>query len=210
MKNFIYITTFVLLILGCKPGVPKDLIQPDKMALVLHDIHVFDSYVVTETNRDTALVIAASYYNAIYKKFGIDSALYSKSLSYYTAHPKVMDEIYKNVTDQLKKEKDKIIKADSLLSLKSAKALKAKMKVDSIKKSDSVKIAREQEKLKKQLDSLRDSRLSPKEKKKKREELRKQNLALQKKRADSVRKHSDSLKRVQQLIKRLNKANSIK
>ncbi|MES2458578.1 MAG: DUF4296 domain-containing protein [Bacteroidota bacterium] len=205
MKNFIYITTFVLLILGCKPGVPKDLIQPDKMALVLHDIHIFDSYIVTETNRDTALVIAASYYNAIYKKFGIDSALYSKSLSYYTAHPKVMDLIYKDVTDQLKKEKDKIIKTDSLLGVKSAKAAKAKMKTDSIKKAEAAKIVKEQEKLKRQLDSLRDSRLSPKEKKKKQAELRKQKLVLQKKRADSVRKHSDSLKKVQQLIKRLDK-----
>lgn len=203
MKNFTFIAIFFLFMMGCKPGVPKNIIQPDEMALVLHDIHIFDGYITTITNIDTARVVAAAYYNGIYKKFNIDSALYAKSLDYYTRHPKIMDQIYIKVTDKLGKERKVLMRADSLATLKSAKALKAKMKVDSVKRSDSLKIDAERKKLHRQLDSLEKLRLSPKAKVKSR--------AIIKKRADSLKmvRKRDSLKKAGKL-KKITKVNSTK
>lgn len=187
MKNYIYVVLCFLLMASCKPGVPDDLIQPDKMALVLHDIHVFDGYIATVSNRTKATRIAASYYQGIYKKFAIDSALYQRSLAYYTNHPKIMEQIYTRVTDQIKKQRDKMVRADSIMNLKVAKTLKAKFKADSIRKADSVKIEKERKKLIRQLDSLKKLQSSPKHRKKLRaDSLR--NAARFKKRTDSIKR----------------------
>lgn len=208
---------------GCKPGVPKDLIQPDKMALVLHDIHIFDGYVNTISNIDTPKAVAASYYMGIYKKFAIDSALFTRSMNYYNAHPKIMNEIYDGVVKRLDKEKKAFIKADSLENVKILKQQKAKMKTDSlkmkkdslkiranaVKQSDSSKIDLERKKLLRQLDSLKNLRLSPNE--------RLKSDALKKKLADSLKsvKKKESLRKAKQSKKRtkissIKKINSVK
>lgn len=187
MKNFIYLAISFLLMTGCKPGIPKDLIQPDKMALVLHDIHVFDGYINAITHRDTAKMVAASYYKGIYKKFGIDSALYARSLSYYNRNPRVMTEIYTNVLSRLEKEKKAFMRADSLATAKILKTQKARMKADSlklkndsIKKSDSLKLVKERKKFLRQMDSLKNFR--------KRDSIRKAKLAKKTTKVNSVKK----------------------
>jgi hypothetical protein len=195
---------------GCKPGIPEDLIQPDKMALVLHDIHVFDGYINAITHSDSAKKVAAGYYNGIYKKFGIDSALYARSLNYYNSNPRVMTEIYTDVVSRLEKEKKAFVRADSLATAKILKTQKARMKADSlklkndsIKKSDSLKLVKERKKFLRQMDSLKNLRLSPKERQKSRERIKKtfDSLRLVRKR-DSIRKAK--------LVKKTTKINSVK
>jgi hypothetical protein len=210
MKNFIYIAISFLLMTGCKPGIPKDLIQPDKMAQVLHDIHVFDGYINAITHSDTARMVAASYYKGIYKKFAIDSALYARSLNYYNKHPRVMTEIYVKVVSRLDKEKKAFVKADSLANVKILKTQKARMKADSlkiktdsIKRSDSLKLAKERKKFLRQMDSLKNLRLSPKERIKAK--------ALINKRLDSLKlvRKRDSIRKAKQ-VKKTTKVNSVK
>jgi len=192
MKNFIYTAFLFLFIAGCKPGIPSDIIQPDKMALVLNDIHIVDAYITTIPNMDSSKTIAASYYKGIYKRYEIDSALYGKSMSYYSKHPRVLDEIYDKVTKGLTKQKNVLVKADSLANAKVAKALKAKMKADSVKRVDSLKKVTAPQKAKFKADSL------------------KKVLAVKK--ADSIKK-VDSTKKSKALlrkIKRKKRADSIK
>jgi len=192
MKNFIYIAFLFLFIAGCKPGIPSDIIQPDKMVLVLNDIHIADAYITTIPNLDTSKATAASYYQGIYKRYEIDSALYNKSMVYYAQHPKVLDEIYDKVTKGLTKQKNVLVKADSLANAKIAKALKAKMKADSVKRVDSLKKVTAPQKAKFKADSL------------------KKVLAVKK--ADSIKK-IDSTKKSKALlrkIKRKKRADSIK
>lgn len=97
MKRFLPIIILFILLQGCKPGIPKEIIQPTEMEKVLFDIHVVDGYLVTFTNQDTLKIIASSYYKGIYKKFGIDSALFKKSMDYYYSHPIILNQIYTNV-----------------------------------------------------------------------------------------------------------------
>ncbi|TKC06121.1 DUF4296 domain-containing protein [Pedobacter frigoris] len=138
MKQLIYIVIAFLLITGCKPGVPKDLIQPDEMAKVLHDIHITDAYVGILPDPDSVKIIAASYYKGIYKKYNIDSALYNKSMDYYYKNPKVLDEIYTKVTEVLAADKNAIVKADSIQGANEANKIRLKVFRDSVNRADSV------------------------------------------------------------------------
>ena len=61
MKRFLSIIIFFIFTQGCKSGIPKDIIQPNKMEKVLFDIHVVDGYIGTMINQDTTKIIASSY-----------------------------------------------------------------------------------------------------------------------------------------------------
>ncbi|MBC7567047.1 MAG: DUF4296 domain-containing protein [Pedobacter sp.] len=166
MKGFKYIVFCFLLGAACKPGIPGDIIQPDDMALVLNDIHIVDGYITT-VRPDSSKIIAASLYKGIYKKFGVDSAKFYKSMEYYYKNPTVMDGIYKRVNAGLLKQKLKLIKIDSLSTVKVQAQAKRKAKRDSIMSADSVKkvILKKKTdsvnkvKSKKRIDSLKKSKL---------------------------------------------------
>ncbi|WP_182955866.1 DUF4296 domain-containing protein [Pedobacter gandavensis] len=141
MRNFLYILSFFLLISACKPGIPKDIIQPDKMPAILSDIHVVDGYVSGIPEVDSAKKVAGSFYKGIYKKFGIDSALFAKSMTYYNDNPKLLDDIYIRVVGDLSKQKALITKSDSLMNDEYKQKLNLKMAADSLaKKSPDYKI----------------------------------------------------------------------
>lgn len=137
MKNFLYIVFVFFFAWGCKPGIPKDIIQPEEMAKVLHDIHMADSYLGMVSKPDSAKLIAAGYYKGIYKKYGIDSALYTKSMEYYYRDPQKLNDIYVAVTGKLTKEKDALVRADSLINAIRIAKLKAKFVSDSTRTADS-------------------------------------------------------------------------
>ncbi|RZK81227.1 MAG: DUF4296 domain-containing protein [Pedobacter sp.] len=170
MKTFFNIFFVFLFLSACKPGIPKDIIQPNEMVLVLNDIHLVDGY-ISNANPDSSIVIAASYYNGVYKKFNIDSAKYQRSMDYYNTKPALMDEIYKKITDTLSKQKAFIIKTDSLAAVKREKEAKKKLKTDSTKRADSVSKAKAIKKIdsakkatSRKLDSLKKGLIKPKKK----------------------------------------------
>ncbi|WP_308421146.1 MULTISPECIES: DUF4296 domain-containing protein [Pedobacter] len=166
MKRLIGVLMTAILWFGCKPSIPDDIIKPDKMEKILYDIHIVDGYVANIYAIDSAKKVAAAYYKGIYKKFGVDSVQYSRSLLWYNTNPKELEIIYKNIQKSLTKQKkaveiaDKMIqrkkfKADSLVIAKKFKAdslaIRKKMKPDSLSK---VKATAEIAKKKKQADSL--------------------------------------------------------
>jgi len=127
-----------LTVSACKPGVPSELIQEEEMTEILYDIHVADAYISMIYVPDSARRVAAAYYKGIYKKYDIDSALYAKSLNYYSERPDVFSKMYEGVKDRLNKQKLALVKADSLENVKVAKALRLKMKRDSTRRADSI------------------------------------------------------------------------
>lgn len=106
MRNALLIALVIFTVSGCKPGIPDDIIPPEKMSQVLYDIHITDGYTNTIPDADSAKRVAASFYKGIYNKFEIDSALYAKSMEYYHAHPDVMTELYDGITARLEKDKN--------------------------------------------------------------------------------------------------------
>ncbi len=112
MKRFFVIAMVLLLFYACKPGIPKDIIQPSEMEKVLFDIHLVEGYVSNLPTPDTSKKVSAAYYKGVYKKFGIDSALYNKSLNYYYTNPVLMKKMYDNITAKLADTKEKQAKQD--------------------------------------------------------------------------------------------------
>ncbi len=157
MKQYIVIGVLFLMVSACKPGVPRELIQPDKMGKVLYDIHLADAYAGNIPNVDSAKKVAAAYYKGIYNKFEIDSALYNKSMDYYAGNPEAFSKIYEYVTKELTAEKSKLVKADSIINAKLVKKARLRFKADSTKRADSIAKtpAFKKEMLKKKADSVK-------------------------------------------------------
>jgi hypothetical protein len=133
MRRFCWACLALIVVEGCKPGLPKDIVQPDKMNAVLYDIHMADGYITTIPNQDSAKKISAAYYKGIYKKFGIDSVMYTRSMNYYYDHPDLMANMYTTITKRLEKTKDSLNKIQE----KRLKKLAAEqIKKDSIDKAD--------------------------------------------------------------------------
>lgn len=129
MRNFLCVGLVLILFAGCKSKIPADIIQPEKMQVILYDIHIADGYVSTlSSSQDSAKKIAAAYYKGIYNKFAIDSVLYTKSMTFYYDHPEVLNGMYDQVNAALKKSKDSLDKVESKRVAKlSAAQKKAKL-----------------------------------------------------------------------------------
>lgn len=115
MKKFFAFALMITMIYACKPGIPKDVLEPKKMQAVLFDMHLVDGYITGFASQDSAKKVAATFYKSIYKKFGIDSAQYNRSLDYYYTKPAVFKQIYDSVTAKLsvlKEETMRTITAD--------------------------------------------------------------------------------------------------
>jgi len=134
MRGFCWAGLLLVLIAGCGTKVPKDIIQPKEIRLVLYDMHIADGYISTIPVPDSARRVGTSYYKAIYKKYNIDSALYTKSMNYYYDHVESLSAIYKDVTAKLQKSKDSIDKIQAKI-LKKEEAIK-KLKKDSADKAN--------------------------------------------------------------------------
>jgi len=150
IKKSLFLGFIFVVCYGCKPPVPEDIIQPEKMGKILYDIHVVDSYINTMGNQDSAKKVASAYYKGVYKKFAIDSVAYHKSMDFYYKNPEIMSDMYKQLEAQLKKTKTRKEKAEELANKKRIK--QDSLRVDSVikvavKKADSIKAVKKADSL---------------------------------------------------------------
>lgn len=137
MRNFLCFCILLLAFAACKPGIPKDIIQQEQMTDILYNISLADGYITTLPSQDSAKRISASYYNGIYKKFAVDSALYAKSMNYYYDHPDLLVAMYTKITDKLNKDKVVVAKQDEkrlLAEKKKKEAAAKKLHADSLQR----------------------------------------------------------------------------
>lgn len=140
MKRILAVIILCVLVYACKPGIPKDVIQPDKMEKVLYDIHAVDGYIGALQKPDTAKIVASSFYKGVYKKFNIDSAIYAKSLGYYFTRPDLLNKMYENLMKQFeleRKRNDKRVDNEILAQQRKdqAKSIKALVYVPTVQAS---------------------------------------------------------------------------
>ncbi len=110
MTRFLLIVLMAVFLGACKPGVPKDVAQPEVMEKILFDIHVLDGYTSEIPTADSAKKVTSPIYKGIFKRYGTDSAKHAKSMSYYYAHPDLLTKIYDHITKRLQKVKDEEMK----------------------------------------------------------------------------------------------------
>jgi len=104
MKRLILLIGVVLFYTACSQNkTPDNLIEREKMLDVLVDIQLTDAYLGQVYNPDTSKMQAHSRYNYVFKKFGIDSAIFTNSLRYYSKNPAELDSMYSLVADSLKR-----------------------------------------------------------------------------------------------------------
>lgn len=147
MTRFFLIVFCAVALGACKPGIPKEVIQPEEMEKILYDIHLVDGYISSIPTPDSAKKVSAPYYKGIFKKYGIDSAKHANSMAYYYKRPDLLTKMYEHISAKMAKARDKEIsdqaKRDRLIAQKEEKlrkALEAK-KADSVKKANQKKQA---------------------------------------------------------------------
>lgn len=91
---------------ACKPGIPKDIVQPAEMEKILYDIHVLDGYVANIPTPDSAKKVSAPLYKGVFKKYGIDSAMHAKSMAYYYQHADLLTKMYNSISEKINKTRD--------------------------------------------------------------------------------------------------------
>lgn len=92
----------IALILACNANkVPDNVIERNKMVLVLVDMHLADAVLAKVNNPDTMLMMSSSKYYLIFKRHSIDSAMFTRSLKYYNTQPIELKKMYVEVIDSL-------------------------------------------------------------------------------------------------------------
>lgn len=137
----------IALLSACKPGVPKEIVQPNEMEKILFDIHLVDGYIANIPTADSAKKVSAPLYKGIFKKYGIDSAMHAKSMSYYYRHPDILSKMYDRIGEKMGKAREAENKRlEKEQKLKIAQAAKLK-KVADKKRADSLKKVNEKKKV---------------------------------------------------------------
>jgi hypothetical protein len=98
--------TLVLVGLGaCQSefgNIPTDVLPPERMTQALIQIHIAESKTQNAgIPYDTALVYYSHLREESFKKLGIDTVQFNRSLRFYESDPKLLDKIYESVVDSL-------------------------------------------------------------------------------------------------------------
>ncbi len=82
--------------------VPPYVLEQEKMAAVIADIHVVEgARMGREVMGDT--LHSDFYFEKVYDKHGISRSDFDTSFSFYSAYPRIMNEIYEEAIEQLNK-----------------------------------------------------------------------------------------------------------
>ncbi len=111
MKNTICILTVCMLLFSCKKDLiekPDNLIGKEKMKNILYDMAILNSARSVDAKILSSNNVLPKQY--LYKKYNIDSTVFSNSNLYYVSHPQDLEEIYTEIHERLKTEKDSINK----------------------------------------------------------------------------------------------------
>ena len=99
MRNRVLYLLLLILLSGCTMR-PWGVLSHDDMVAVLLDVHVAESAMkVIDTSAKR--IEKQEYYNTVFAKHGTTKAQFDNSLDWYARHPKLLVEIYDDVTNLL-------------------------------------------------------------------------------------------------------------
>ena len=98
-------TIILLGMTSCKPGVPRQYIQPGKMEDILYDYHIAQGMGQTaagsEEQRNYKILL---YEDAVFRKYGVTRAEFDSSLQFYYKRSDWFRKIYERVSDRLNQQ----------------------------------------------------------------------------------------------------------
>ena len=107
MRNLLKIIPLALIVtwvVGCKPGVPSEVIKPGKMEKILYDYHIADGMAMADSRYDNVSYLRTVYREAALRKHGVTEAEFDSSLVYYYRHTEQLYEIYDHLSKRLNEE----------------------------------------------------------------------------------------------------------
>ena len=90
-----------MLLIGCTPSVPRDVIQPDDMEDILFDYYLSREMASKPSVEGSTPYLRTAYYLAVLKKHGVTEAEFDSSLVYYYGHAEDFAKIYSRVSERM-------------------------------------------------------------------------------------------------------------
>lgn len=106
----------MLVFASCSEGEksPADVMDEDRMAVLLANVHIIDGDLITAPQQgDSLYKYGMGYYAVMFKKYNADTAKFRKSFTWYTKHPDKLNKIYDNVIKIMEKKTDSLNKIPS-------------------------------------------------------------------------------------------------
>ena len=109
-KMKIILSILSALLVSCtspKSEIPTEILSEMEFGNMLKEIHLEEAAFELKKNKGgvNAKNSLANNYKSIYKKYDVDASAFSKSLNYYAEKPKILEEIYSIVLNQLVNER---------------------------------------------------------------------------------------------------------
>ena len=105
--RFLYCFFFLIIIPACKPGIPKNVLPPDKMQPILWDMLQADElreyYGAAADSSFSRILKHAQYYQVIFKIHNTTEQAFKTSMHFYMGHPK----LFKPILDSLQSFSDR-------------------------------------------------------------------------------------------------------
>ncbi len=100
--RYLLLTSLLFLLVACNQSDSKDIIEKDKMAAILTDIHLAESYSTLlkdslHQSGDRNLDSLNALYQTILGHYNISLKAFNTSFEWYKKHPSELDSIYQKV-----------------------------------------------------------------------------------------------------------------
>ncbi|MGY3212180.1 DUF4296 domain-containing protein [Mucilaginibacter sp. HD30] len=140
-RHLILFFSALFLFMSCKQDkTPGDIIEKDKMVHMLSDVHIINGSLSSHVAKDSLYKYGTNRYGLLFKKYGVDSALFNKSVAYYAGRPDEMTELYDSVTVVLQFKIDSLSEVNAKIAEKETKKLRAKFEAEKKRKADSLRL----------------------------------------------------------------------
>ena len=97
----------IVMVVGCKPSVPSEYIQPAELEDILYDYHVAEAMARNGSSMD-ADYNQTKYFLAVLEKHQVTEAVFDSSLVYYYTHAERLKVIYSRVQERLVNDAKKL------------------------------------------------------------------------------------------------------
>ena len=97
----------IMMVVGCKPKVPSELVQPDDLEDILYEYHLAEA-MARNDNALEADYNQTKYFLAVLEKHHVTEAVFDSSLVYYYTHAERLKDIYSRVYDRLANDAKKL------------------------------------------------------------------------------------------------------
>ncbi len=103
MRSSLAIVFIVLAMIGCKPSVPSEYIQPGDLEDILYDYHVAQAMANETPQKDGREngYHKNAYFQSVLRKYDVSEAEFDSSLVYYYSHADRLKKIYEQVKERL-------------------------------------------------------------------------------------------------------------